>query len=134
MTAEEHLRQDVETEFKKTKSYYRVARALDLPMEKVKAILADYQPPAPPKREAVYGGQGRPEMRKYVVAKKQAMEDWNNTDPDIAFARAAYEAGTHEMCSGRDGDTILLYSIPRTKKDPRPNYFALAGVGNEATA
>jgi hypothetical protein len=130
--SEELLIRDVREEFAKSKSYYKVCRTLDLPMQKVKAILEQEEYNAP-RREPVYGGQGRPELRKYIVATKDAYENWDLNDPDIILMRADYELGTHEMCQGRDGDVIIQYSIPRANKQPRPGYFN-PGYLNEATA
>lgn len=122
MSSEELLRRDVREEFAKSRSYFRVARALNIPMEKVKAILQDDTPPIQ-RREPMHGGEGRPEMRKYKVASKHVDTAWDNTNSDIVLARADYELGTHEMTTGRDGDTIILYSIPRVQTTPRPGYF-----------
>lgn len=122
-TAEELLHQDVRVEFAKSRSYFRVARALGIPMEKVKAILGEDTPPIQ-RRQALFGGRGRPEMEKYIIATTHVDQPWNNKDPEIAKGRFDYEAGTHEMMTGRDGDTLILYLIPRVKIDPRPNYFS----------
>jgi hypothetical protein len=74
-------------------------------------------------REEQYGGYGRPELREFLVGRKRAHEVWDNNDPVIAQARAHYELGTCDMCTGRDGDWLLLYSIPNKKLKPRPDYF-----------
>jgi hypothetical protein len=129
--SEELLIRDVREEFAKSRSYYKVCRTLDLPMQKVKAILS--QEDDTPRREPVYGGRGRPELRQFIVATKGAYEDWDLEDPDIVLMRADYELGTHEMCQGRDGDVIIQYSIPRVNKQPRVGYFN-PGAFNEATA
>lgn len=55
---------------------------------------------------------GREELRKYIVAVKRF--DWPvEYDKALSIARRLYEAGTHEMCQGRDGPMIIQYLIPR---------------------
>lgn len=118
------LAQDVREAYAKTHSIFRVAKTFDITLEKVKDILGDYTPKVS-KREAVYGGEGRPELRRYLIASKFVDEQWDNTDISIVDARQKYENGTHELATGRDGDMLLLYSIPRAKVQPRPNYFSV---------
>lgn len=74
-------------------------------------------------REERHGGYGRPELQAYAVARKKADAAWDNSIPAIAEARAAYEAGTHIMITGRDGDWLILYLIPQRRVTPRPDYF-----------
>jgi hypothetical protein len=127
-SSEELLRQDVVEEYRRTRSYFRVGKALNISMMKVRAILGDEPEPEPMKsREALYGGVGRPEMEKYTVCIKHVNEAWDNQDA-CAKARADYEAGTHELATGRDGDNLILYAIPRAVPQPRPNYFS-ASIG-----
>lgn len=57
---------------------------------------------------------GRPELQKYIIAYRYAFLDWAASDePKLADARKKFDAGTHEMCQGRDGDIIIQYLIPR---------------------
>ena len=126
MTTEELLIRDVQEEFSKSRSYFRVAKALGIGMAKVKAILAD-NTPVIERRKALFNGQGRPELRQYIVAIRHSdTPEWDNTSEEISEARSAYEAGTHEMCTGYDGDYTILYSIPRSIPQPRPGYFYAA--------
>jgi hypothetical protein len=74
-------------------------------------------------RQEQFGGFGRPELTDFIVGRKRAHETWDNTAPTIAEAREAYEAGTHDMVTGRDGDWLILYSIPQRRVTPRPDYF-----------
>lgn len=120
----ELLVQDVRQAYAKSHSIFRVAKQFDITLEKVKDILGDFMPKVS-KREEIYGGKGRPELRKYLVASKFVDEQWDNTDISIIDARQKYEKGTHEMATGRDGDTLLLYSIPRAVVKPNPNYFSI---------
>lgn len=68
---------------------------------------------------------GRPELRRYrVSAKHTSWSTWPVVDQDkIDDARAKYEAGTHEMCQGRDGDWFVLYLIPRKKRAGARKFF-----------
>lgn len=118
------LVQDVKEAYAKTHSIFRVAKTFDITLEKVKDILGDFMPKVS-KRESTYGGEGRPELRKYLVASKFVDEQWDNLDISILDARQKFENGTHDMATGRDGDTLLLYLIPRAKVQPRPNYFVI---------
>ena len=121
-TADEYLDQDILEEFNKHHSLYRVCKALDISLGRVKQVIGTQSSPIE-RKTSLYGGRGRPELEKFIVATKASDEQWNNNAPELQQCRARYEAGTHEMCQGRDGDTILLYSIPRAVVEPRPGYF-----------
>ena len=71
------------------------------------------------------GGLGREELIPYTVSRRRADDrSWDNTEPAIVKARADFEAGTHEMATGRDGKWLILYSIPRRRREPnRDGYF-----------
>lgn len=66
---------------------------------------------------------GRPELRPFIVAVRRNYY-WPPEYYDaLVAARAAYCAGTHEMCQGRDGDVIIQYLIPRKERvEKRPFY------------
>jgi hypothetical protein len=121
-SADEFLNDDIREEYAKHHSIFKTARALKITLDRVTRIIGqedfhvDRQPPR-------FGGRGRPELEKYIVATKNAVDPWDNSLTELQQARARYEAGTHEMCSGRDGDTIILYSIPRAVVEPRMGYF-----------
>ena len=127
MTADEYLDEDIKEEFAKHNSLFRAARALNISLDRVKRVVGqkDYHVE---KRPAQYGGRGRPELEQYIVATKNADESWPIDSEELAVCRAQFEAGTHEMCQGRDGDTIIQYSIPRATPQPRHNHFK---QGNE---
>ena len=56
-------------------------------------------------------------MKKYVIATRNVhAKGWDENDPAIIKARYDYDAGKIEMCQGRQGDTLILYAIPRKKK------------------
>lgn len=123
-TAEEYLDEDITNEYGKHHSIFKTARALGVSLDRVTRVVGqdnfhvDRQP-------AKYGGRGRPELEQYVVATKRANEPWDNSTAELRQCRARYEAGTHEMCQGRDGDTIIQYSIPRAVAESRMGYFRL---------
>lgn len=60
-------------------------------------------------------GRGRPELWKYIVAIRSVFETlgWRNNDKAIIKAREDYDAGKVELCTGRDGENLILYAIPR---------------------
>lgn len=72
---------------------------------------------------AEHDGFGKPEFRRYLAARSLAAGSWDNKRPEVAEARAKFEAGTHNMITGRDGPYLLLYLFPRAVLQPRPNYF-----------
>lgn len=122
MTADDYLDLDIKEEYAKHGSRFRTARALGISLDRVDMVIGETAV-QPDTKTTTYGGNGRPDIEKYMVARKRAGDEWDNTLPDIAEARKQYEAGTHEMCTGRDGDWLILYAIPRAVVTPRPNYF-----------
>lgn len=110
----------------KTHSPHKTARKVGVSADEVFSVIAKQKQrlDAPQERN---GGYGREELRPYLVARHVSNNNqplWDNSDPDIAEARNAYEAGTHILTTGRDGSFRLLYSIPRKgTRDPMPNYF-----------
>lgn len=73
---------------------------------------------------------GRPRLRQYMISSRHVSEiGWPRKDRGaIEAARASYDAGTHELCQGREGSFMVLYSIPRRKRDRRVKYFAAERV------
>lgn len=68
---------------------------------------------------------GRPEMRKYIVAYRHVSRDWPyQSREDLADARRKHDAGTHEMCQGRDAEWIIQYLIPRIVPCARRRVFS----------
>jgi hypothetical protein len=82
--------------------------------------------PAPRRRvpPADLGASLRPD-RKYIVSRRHADNPvWPREDQrKIEDARALYEAGTHEMITGRDRDWFILYSIPRQIRAETRKFF-----------
>ena len=114
---------DVLFEYKRTRSPFRTANNTGLDAAVVWAIIEEHSDKLSSFQER-NGGQGRPEMLKYLVGRRRVTaRQWDNSEPAVAKARADYEAGTHELTTGRDGGWLLLYSIPRKRIQPRPNYF-----------
>ena len=118
------LREDIVRELRKFRSPSKVAKNLGLDIRVVLPIADELSAAPRTVRTAQYDGYGHPDMAKFAVGRKKAWEKWDNTEPAIAKARADYEAGTHNMMTGRDGDWLILYSVPQRKVTPRPNYFA----------
>lgn len=107
-------------------SPFRTASALGVPIEEVMEEVKKLTEKQGAGKQQ-FDGFGKPELREHLVGRRKAMSaGWDNTDPEIAAARAAHEAGTHVMTTGRDGPWLLLYSIPRKgKPQPAPRYFSL---------
>lgn len=106
-----------------TKSPFRTAQNLGLPVTLVFEILEGHKD-AVDIQQMRHNGLGRPELQPFTVARRRVGAGaWDNALPEIAKARADYEAGTHEMATGRDGSWLILYSIPRKRKQPRLGYF-----------
>ena len=118
-----------------SRSPFKTGRALNISTAEVFAVLDHAGEAATGRRGCVaeerHGGHGRPELAKYLVARRQASASggWDYDDPEIAAARENYEAGTHEMATGRDGSWLLLYSIPRRYRAPdREGFFTQCGI------
>lgn len=75
---------------------------------------------------AAVPGKGRPELTPYIVGiRPRDRGIWDNENPKIAKARELYDKGLVEVATAVDGDNLILYAIPRHKKDNnRKIYFA----------
>lgn len=126
----EQLKKDILEEYAKHGSLFKTARKLKIEVLYVSEIIkANPNLPAPNLSECRWDGFGDPDKQKHLVARMPATEVWDNTIPEVAEAREQFEAGTHDMATGRDGPFILLYSFPRAVRQPRPNYFDLIVEG-----
>ena len=68
---------------------------------------------------------GRHGLREFILVTKDVNDVWPNSDPRIQAAKDRYDAGLCEICTGRDGDTLILYEIPRQRPvEGRHRYFA----------
>lgn len=104
---------EILAEFKRTRSPFKTANAVGVDVAVVWAVI-DSNKDKVGAFEERYGGRGRPELEQFIVASRRAMAGvWDNDSTEIRDARAAYEAGTHEMATGRDGPWLILYCIPR---------------------
>ncbi len=118
------LDKDIRAEYAKHGSLFKTARGMGVPVDYVlKIVNTDKQQPKPDLSTCEFDGFGDPEKRRYLVARSLAKESWDNTRPEVADARATYEAGTHDLAIGRDGPYLLMYLFPRAVPAPRPNYF-----------
>lgn len=118
-------RAEIIAEYRRVRgSPFKVANNFIIPVSLVWAVVADH-PDALSARVERFEGDGRPDLRPFIVGKKKVGSNWDNTDPAIAKARADYEAGTHDMMTHRDGAYEFLVSRPQTHTTPRPEYFKL---------
>lgn len=107
----------------------KVARSLGLDYDRLKADHAPrYEPIVRPRGPAPtdISTLGKVGMQKYVVAiKANGDGEWPMRYFNaIEQARAAYDAGTHEMCQHKRRDGwIVLYLVPRKYKDKPRAYF-----------
>lgn len=116
--------EDIISEYRRTRSPFKTANACGVDVAIVWGVI-DQNKDRMSIYEERYGGKGRPELQQFLVASRRASDrEWDNADHGIIAARRALEAGTHVMTTGRDGQWLLLYSIPRKgQRDPRPDYF-----------
>lgn len=117
------VRADVLRNLIRTRSPFKTARKTGVDLRTVLRIQEEERGPRSTHEER-HGGWGQPDLRDYVVARKKAWEAWKNDDPPIANARRDYELGIIEMTTGRDGEYLILYAIPREVEQPRPDYFS----------
>ena len=67
---------------------------------------------------------------RFIVAIRHCDGPWLNEDQKgISKARDDYEAGTHEMCTGRQGDWFILFSVPRKKRCGARKFFTMGDEG-----
>lgn len=114
---------DVIEQYRRLKSPFRVAKLLDLDVQEVWTVIEE-NPDRLARLPTRFGGDGRPEMMPYIVARRKVTDpSWDNDSPEIKQARADFEAGTHQMATGRDGNWLLMYMVPQEVVTPRPDYF-----------
>lgn len=100
----------------------RVSRRFDLQASYVRNVVHKHN--IETHKKTVTLDIGRSELRRYIVATKYVLDEWDNSDPAIKLARLLYDQGKTEMVTGRHGDTSILYSIPRRTVDRhREAYF-----------
>jgi len=124
--ANSSLDAEILEEYAKHHSLFKTARKLGVDVSYVSQVVeAAPSQVAPDLSQCRFEGNGDPEKEAYLVGRMLATEVWDNSIPAVAEARGNFEAGTHDLATGRDGPYILLYSFPRAVKQPRPNYFQL---------
>jgi hypothetical protein len=106
----------------------RVSQRYQIPARLLREELAS--PPPLPALPEINGGFGRPELQQFMISRKKVRDTWPELDCTIiSTARLQYDAGTHEMCQGRDGDWIILYLIPRSVPAKRTHQYFLIADG-----
>lgn len=117
------LRDEIVAALRKFRSSTKAANSLGIDIRVVLPIADELANEPRGTRVAKFNGDGPPHLRPYLVAKKKAWEAWENRLPEISDARAKFEAGTHDLATGRDGQWLYLYCFPQVKVTPRPGYF-----------
>lgn len=115
-------REEILIEFRRVRTPFKVSKNLGYSVEEVWAVIDDTPDALSPRQER-FGGEGRPDLREFIVARKRCGTAWDNNSAEIINARAQYEAGTHDMMTHRDGNFEFLVSKPNRKVTPRPDYF-----------
>jgi hypothetical protein len=113
---------EIASDLRKTRSPSRTAKNLGYSIAIILQVVEDENQPRVLRQER-HGGLGRPELQKHTVARKKVWQSWNNDLPEVAKARNDYEAGTHQMVTGYDGDWAILYMIPLRWPAAKPHYF-----------
>lgn len=90
-----------------------IARSLGLHPNQLKAE----EPKHSPFRPISEDGWGREDLRRYIVARRSVHDQTWPASDELAIARREYDAGLCELCTGRDGDWLILYKIPRQQRD-----------------
>jgi len=116
------IRSEIFRSLLRTRSPFRTAKDTGY---NIRMVLQVHEEESGPKSsyEERHGGFGPQEKRQFSVARKKAWASWDNNLPEVARARQAYEEGTVELATGRDGDYTILYAFPRKHITPRPGYF-----------
>ena len=122
MELDNTIRLEILADLRKTRAPSRTAKNLGYDIRTILEIANEDRHPAS-RHEERHDGLGRPELRIYTVSRKKAWEAWDNDSNSLKAARASYEAGTHDMLTGRDGEWLILYLIPQKRVTPRVNYF-----------
>lgn len=121
------MEQEIIRNYLRLRSPFKVASKMAVDIQTVLDVVTAHPELLNPRPTAFFmerfGGKGRPELRRYVVATKRSSDQWDNDSVEIVAARRDFETGTVELVTGRDGDRQLLYALPRVAKLPRPGYF-----------
>lgn len=118
------LDKDIKEEYAKHRSLFKTAKRLDVTIDYVISVVGEETvEDLPDTSTCAFDGYGDPSKRQYLVARSLAKETWDNDRPEVTEARAKYEAGTHDLATGRDGPWVLLYAFPKAVVTPRPGYF-----------
>lgn len=118
------LNKDIQEEYAKHNSLFKTAKKLKVTIEYVISVIGEtVVHDVPDSSTCKFEGFGDPDKQRFLVARSIAKGSWDNDEPEVADARAKFEAGTHNMAIGRDGPWLLMYSFPQPVVTPRPNYF-----------
>lgn len=111
----------IKDELKTTGDHGKVARRLGLPIKMIREVDIDICG----RHVQTEDRGGAVGLRKYIIATKHIDNTWPTDDAKIMGAQKLYDSGVVEICTGRDGFIMILYAIPRRKKDvKRMPYFS----------
>lgn len=80
--------------------------------------------PRPQKDDQGHMAVGRKHLRRFIVSVRHVHAGWPEEDRLVLQrARQKYDAGTHIMVQGRDGQWIVQYIWKRKKPIPPFTYF-----------
>lgn len=118
------LDNDIREEYDKHRSLFKTAKRLSVSIDYVLSVVESQVIEEKPDTSTCHWeGFGDPDKKRYLVARNLAKNSWDNGRPEVADARAKFEAGTHTLAIGRDGPWLLMYVFPLAVPKPRPNYF-----------
>ena len=124
----------IQDELRRNPSYTKVARRIGVTVAQVReAELAQFRATA----EALSEVEHRQRLEPYIVATRRSWEPWptdmlpatlltEKARQDwvrIQWARTNHDLGFVNLCTGRAGDTIILYALPNKVPVQRHPYF-----------
>jgi hypothetical protein len=105
-----------EIALQKTRNPFELADLLKIHVDHAKELLTKDLERLP--------GWGRVKMQKYIISRRFYAAEWPREDLErIKTHQIFYDKGMVNMTQGRDGNYILLYSIPTKRTEKREPYF-----------
>lgn len=100
----------------------KIATKLGVPTALVRFVFNEIPQPGSSFTTHSEDGWGRKELRDFIVARKLAYQEWpEEYSKMFEKLREQYDEGDIEMAQGRDGNFVIQYVFPRSKKAKRDN-------------